>query len=168
MKRRHQVTGSKSLRCSLVCVSHSVVSDSLWPHGLCPARLFCPRDSPGKNIGVNSHSLLQGIFLMQGLTWSRLDLLLPHYMHILYHLSHQGSPVTQVATSRARIQTQEVSLHLYVLKQILRWYRSQRVVINSQLPNLLVWDIVIREIHLEQIKLNFNYYSCVQLDDLQD
>ena len=89
-------------------------------------------------------------------------------MHILYHLSHQGSPVTQVATSRARIQTQEVSLHLYVLKQILRWYRSQRVVINSQLPNLLVWDIVIREIHLEQIKLNFNYYSCVQLDDLQD
>ena len=27
----------------------SVVSDSLWPQGLQPARLFCPRDSPGRN-----------------------------------------------------------------------------------------------------------------------
>ena len=32
-------------------VSHSVVSDSLQPHGLWPARLLCPRDSPGKNAG---------------------------------------------------------------------------------------------------------------------
>ena len=29
------------------------------------ARLFCPWDSPGKNIGVGSHFLLQGIFLTQ-------------------------------------------------------------------------------------------------------
>ena len=28
-----------------------------------PARLLCPWDSPGKNTGVSSHSLLQGIFL---------------------------------------------------------------------------------------------------------
>ena len=28
--------------------------------------LLCPRDSPGKNTGVGSHSLLQGIFLIQG------------------------------------------------------------------------------------------------------
>ena len=33
-----------------VCVNHSVVSDSLQPHGLYPARLLCPWDSPGKNI----------------------------------------------------------------------------------------------------------------------
>ena len=32
--------------------SHSVVSDSLWPHGLQPARLLCPWDSPGKNPAV--------------------------------------------------------------------------------------------------------------------
>ena len=30
-------------------VSRSVVSDSLRPHGLEPARLLCPWDSPGKN-----------------------------------------------------------------------------------------------------------------------
>ena len=27
---------------------------------------LCPRDSPGKNTGLGSHSLLQGIFLTQG------------------------------------------------------------------------------------------------------
>ena len=69
------------------CVSHSVVSDSLWPHGLEPARLFCPWDSPDKDTGVGCHSLLQGIFLMQG---SNLGLL--PCRQLLYHLSHQGSP----------------------------------------------------------------------------
>ena len=37
-------TASIILRC--VCVSHSVMSDSLRPHGLQPARLLCPWDSP--------------------------------------------------------------------------------------------------------------------------
>ena len=40
-------------------VSHSVVSDSSRPHGLEPSRLLCPRNSPGKNTRVGSHSLLQ-------------------------------------------------------------------------------------------------------------
>ena len=31
-----------------------------------PARLLCPWDSPGKNIGVGCHALLRGIFLTQG------------------------------------------------------------------------------------------------------
>ena len=44
-------------------------------------------DSPGKNTGVGSHALLQGIFPTQGLNPG-----LPHCRRILYHLSHQGSP----------------------------------------------------------------------------
>ena len=47
--------------------SRSVVSDSLWPHGLQPTRLLRPWDSPGKNTGVGCHFLPQGIFLTQGL-----------------------------------------------------------------------------------------------------
>jgi len=43
-------------------VSCSLVSDSLWPLGLYPTRLLCPKNSPGKNTGLPSHSLLQGIF----------------------------------------------------------------------------------------------------------
>ena len=38
---------------------------TLQPHGLQPTRLLGPRASPGKNTGVGSHSLLQGIFPTQ-------------------------------------------------------------------------------------------------------
>ena len=34
------------------------MSDSLWPHGLLPARLLCPWDAPGKYTGVDRHVLL--------------------------------------------------------------------------------------------------------------
>ena len=38
----------------------SVVSISLQPPGLLPARLLCPWDSPGKNTKVDSHSFSKG------------------------------------------------------------------------------------------------------------
>ena len=46
--------------------SHSVVSSSFATPGLWSPRLLCPWDSPGKNIEVGCHFLLQGIFLTQG------------------------------------------------------------------------------------------------------
>ena len=51
----------------LICfsVSLSVLSDSLRPRGLQPTRFLCWRNSPDKNIGMGSHSLLQGIFPTQ-------------------------------------------------------------------------------------------------------
>ena len=70
---------------SSVQFSHSVVSDSLQPHGLQPTRFLCPWNFPGKNTGVGSHSLLQGILPTQ---WSNRIT----RGWILYHLSHQGSP----------------------------------------------------------------------------
>ena len=66
-----------------VSVSCSVVSDSLWPHGLLPARLLCPWDFSGRNTGVGCQFLLQEIFPTQGL-----NLCLLHCRQILYHLSH--------------------------------------------------------------------------------
>ena len=39
--------------------SRSVVSDSLWPHGLQPTRLLRPWYSPGKSTGVGCHCLLR-------------------------------------------------------------------------------------------------------------
>ena len=56
------------------------------PHGLQPARLLCPWDSPGKNTGVGFYFLFQGIFPTQE---SNLSLLLCR--QILYQLSHEGS-----------------------------------------------------------------------------
>ena len=64
--------------------SHSVVSDSLRPRGLCS-----PWNSPGQSTGVGSRSLLQGIFSTQ-----ESNLGVPHCRQILYRLSHQGSTVT--------------------------------------------------------------------------
>ena len=63
--------------------SHSVVSDSLPPHGL-----DSPWNSPGHNTGVGSLSLLQGIFPTQGSNPG-----LPHCRQILYQLSHKRSPL---------------------------------------------------------------------------
>ena len=65
------------------------MSSSLQPHGLQPARLLWQWDSLGKNIGVNCHSLLQGIFLFQGLNQGLL-----RCRQILYHLRPQESPNT--------------------------------------------------------------------------
>ena len=59
-----------------IMLSLSVMSNSLWSHGLQPTRLLCPWDSPGKNTGVGCQALLQGIFPMQG---SNLHLL--HLLH---------------------------------------------------------------------------------------
>ena len=81
----------------------SVVADSSRPRGLQPTRLLCPWDSPGKNIGVGRHSLLQGIFPTQESNppWQWGSLL----------LSHQRSPRLQhrkrqrkISAPRARSQ----------------------------------------------------------------
>ena len=53
----------KWCRC---CLSAAVMSDSVWPCGLRPTRLLCPRNSPGKSTGVGCHALPQGIFPTQG------------------------------------------------------------------------------------------------------
>ena len=62
--------------------SCSVVSDSLQPY-----RLHGPWNCPGQNTGVDSCSLLQGIFPTQELNPG-----LPHCRWILYYLSHKGNP----------------------------------------------------------------------------
>ena len=73
--------GSHSFNHESESESHSVVSNSLWPHGL-----HSPWNSPGRNTGVGSLSLLQGIFPTQG---SNPGLL--HCRQIFYQLSHKGS-----------------------------------------------------------------------------
>ena len=68
-------------------LSCSVVSNSLDPMDCSLPGSSVHGDSPGKNIRVSYHALLQGIFPTQGSNSG-----LPHCRWILYHLSHQGSP----------------------------------------------------------------------------
>ena len=85
-KTTHSFTHSKNIRYikkGSDSVGGSVMSDSLQPHGLQLTRLSGPWNSAGKNTGVSSHSLLQGIFPTQG---SNVGLL--HCRQILYRLSH--------------------------------------------------------------------------------
>ena len=72
---------------TIPCESCSVVSNSSWPHGLQPARVLCPWNSPGQNTGVGSHSLLQGIFPTQG---SNPGIL--HCRWILFTIKATGKP----------------------------------------------------------------------------
>ena len=87
--------------------SHSVVSDSLPPHGLCSSW-----NSPGQDTEVGSHSLLQGIFPTQG---SNTGLL--HCRQILYQLSHKRRPREgqrkNVSSSTRAIKIQSGRGYLY-------------------------------------------------------
>ena len=86
-KRRVGVPGVSREACWPCCAWFSVMSDSttLWTVWSPPGSSVLG-DSPGKNTGVGTLSLLQGIFLTQG---SNPGLL--HCRQILYCLSHQGS-----------------------------------------------------------------------------
>ena len=75
--------------CPVLCPVASVVSDSLWLHGLQPTRLLCPWDSPGTNTAVGCHALLQGIFLILGSNPHLLCLL--HWQEDSWPLSHRES-----------------------------------------------------------------------------
>ena len=61
---------------------HLVMSNSLRPHGL-----DSPWNSPGQNTRLVNLSLLRGIFPTQASNSG-----LQHCWHILYQLSHKGSP----------------------------------------------------------------------------
>ena len=65
-----------------LCSVASVMSDSVWPHGLWSTRLLCPWNFPSKNTGVGCHFLLQGIFPTQE---SNSHLLCLLHWQILYH-----------------------------------------------------------------------------------
>ena len=81
-------------RTCLLLFSHSVVSNSLRPHGLWPARLLCPWDSPGKNTEVGCHVLLQGIFPTKGSNPCLLCLL--HWQAGSLPLTSPGTPPIDV------------------------------------------------------------------------
>ena len=91
--------------------SHSVMSDSLPPHGLQPARFLCSWDSPGKNAWVDSCSLLQGVFPTQ-----RLNPGLPYCRWLLYQLSYQGSPWRE-----------NFSIHVVTFLQRAKWKHNSRI-----------------------------------------
>ena len=78
-------------------------------------RFLCQWDFPGKNTGVGSHSLHQGISLTQG---SNLGLL--HCRWILYCLSPQGSPCVCVCVCVCARARTHVYIHTYLYRNIIQ------------------------------------------------
>ena len=94
------------VHCLCVCVCARSIAQPRMP--LCDSTDCSPTgssytwSSPGKNVGVGSHSFLQGIFPTQG---SNPGLL--HCRQILYHLSHQGNPGRRVEDGQNQPPGQE-------------------------------------------------------------
>ena len=96
--------------CSGFACVLSRIRDWLWPHGLYPAKLLCPWDSPGKNTGVGRHALLQGIFLIQESNLSLLCLL--HWQVCSLPLVPPGKPKCWIRKSNTIIDY-IYSLHIF-------------------------------------------------------
>ena len=101
-------------------VSHSVMSDSLWPHGLQPSRLLCPWGFSRQEYWRGYHALLQGIFPTQGSNPG-----LPHCRRILYHLSHKGTQYWRLGIYKRWPLHNFHSLRIYSLedKNDAQWIR---------------------------------------------
>ena len=118
----------------------SVVSDSLWPHTLQPARLLCPWDVPGKNSGVGCHFLLQGIFPTQGSNLLLLGLL--HRQVDSLPLVPPGKSILRWRTTN-RICHQKTALQ-EMLKEILqgeeKWYQKEIWIFwNEAIDTVSIW-----------------------------
>ena len=80
-------------------------------HRLQPARLLCPWDFPGKNIGEGCHFLLQGIFPTQGLN-----------THLLLWQadsspqSHQGRSCKLFNVIYSNVTYMYLALHILIVK----------------------------------------------------
>ena len=101
-------------------------------------------DSPGKNIGVGCHFLLQRIFLTQGLNS---DLL--HCRQILYWLSYDGSPSTyclnlsvcfsKTIMSQWKTSLINVNIHWYFFKGEINLNNLSNIHTTEIVKNLLSW-----------------------------
>ena len=144
-------------KCVYVCVSCSVVSDCLGPHGLSSPRLLCPWDFPGKSTGVGCHFLLQGIFPAQGLHPG-----LSHCWQSLYCLSHQGSQcesgVYPSVCLWSAVKRNEVGMHVTTwmsLENSKLWERSQTEMGTPCVP--FMWNVQRREIQRDRTVMRFAF-----------
>ena len=100
-------------------------------------------DSPGKNTGVGCVFLLQRVFPAQG---SNLGLL--HCRHIVYHLSHQGSPQTYINGHRNTIVTFKDTC-LSMSTEILSHSKDMHLRLGRHSPNdtVIQPSVTIAEFH---------------------
>ena len=124
--------------CCAVC-SRSVISDSLWLHGLCPPGSSVHGDSPGENTGVGCHALLQGIFPTRG---SNPGLL--HCRWIILPHEPPGKPqntgVGSLSLLQGNVLTHELNWGLLHCRQILYHLSYQRSPKSGHQFSSITWS----------------------------
>ena len=110
------------LKTSQGSESHSVVSDSLQPHGL-----YSPRNSPGQTTGMDRLSLLQGIFPTQGLNPA-----LPHCSSL------QAEPQVAVAEFESRsLWLKSPNSFSHIILPVEQWSQRHSPIYSKSLMSLL-------------------------------
>ena len=118
------------------------------------SRLLCPWDYLGKNIGVNCHFLLQGIFLTQG--W---NLCLLHRRWILYYwLSGKGDYL--IGESKHHKIIGSKSFFLQILREFLHCVQLSTLLFESSKP-LNSWSLI-----CNLLPLSMNVYRMVLFTQL--
>ena len=132
--------------------SHSVVSDSLLPHGQKPTRLLCPWDFPGKNTGVGCHFLLQGIFPTQ------VSCIAGRCFNLwATREAHQGSPSGKpIKKPMKKAEHQRIDAF-----ELWCWIRRLRIPYTARRSNQSVLKEISPEYSLEgfMLKLNLQYFG---------
>ena len=122
--------------------------------------LLYPWDFPVKNSGVGCHFLLQVIFLTQGLNPSLL-----YCRWILYHLSHQGSPVIPYLPNKSLVlkswtikKAEHQRIHAF---KLWCWRRLLRVLWTARRSNQSILKEISPEYSLEglMLKLKLQYFG---------
>ena len=136
--------------------SHSVMSNSLWPHGL-----YSPWNFPGQNTGVSSLCLLQGIFPTQGSNPG-----LPRCRWILYQLSHKGSPrilkwVAYPFSSRSSWPRNQTRVSCIAGRFFTNWTIREALMINRYLETIPE-QVIFRNIGDIQF-LHFIFWAQIQV-----
>ena len=126
---------------------------TLQPHGLKPTRLLGPWNSPAKNTGVGSHSLLQGIFLIQGSNLvSCIAGIIPYHLSCYYSYSMPLSSDTTVYVSFKICLFFEGTNKMYLPERLYTWQSSYLLVMYATrfMPSLshYIESILINPIEL--------------------
>ena len=106
----------------------------MWPYGVQPTKLLCPWDSPGKNMGVGCHALLQGQVLSRCL---QIPLSLSWNMSTFY-VCHDVRKVGNPTSSH--LFQEAFQKHLWRINQSLTSSKSQTWAGQLRKPLMLSWE----------------------------
>ena len=101
--------------------SHSVMSNSLRPHGI-----YSPWNSPGQNTGLGSLSLLQGIFPTQGSNPTHVSLIAGRFFTSWATGKPKNTGVGRLSLLQGIFLTQELNQGLLHCRQILYQLNYER------------------------------------------